>query len=70
MLEADYLIGALGRMPKLDLLSGLTDIQTLEARNLLHLVGDIRRGMFRQTAIAVGDGMLAAMKIYQDLKHR
>lgn len=69
VLEADYLIGALGRMPKLELLSGLTDIQTLEARNLLHLVGDIRRGMFRQTAIAVGDGMLAAMKIYQALKH-
>lgn len=66
-LEADYLIGALGRMPRLDLLSGLADIKNLQAEGKLHIIGDIHRGMYRQTAIAVGDGMLAAMKIYQYL---
>lgn len=67
--EVDYLVGALGRMPRLDLLSGLEDVQSLESQGLLHRIGDVRRGMFRQTAIAVGDGMLAAMKIYQEMKH-
>jgi thioredoxin reductase len=64
-IEVDYLVGALGRMPRLDLLSGLENIQVLETAGRLHLVGDVHRGMFRQTAIAVGDGMLAAMKIFQ-----
>jgi thioredoxin reductase (NADPH) len=67
-IEVDYLIGALGRIPRLELLSGMADMKDLEARGLLHLVGDVHRGMYRQTAIAVGDGMLAAMKIYQILK--
>ena len=67
-LVVDYLVAALGRVPRLDLLSGLTDIESLQQNNLLHLVGDARRGVFRQTTIAVGDGMLAAMKIYQQLK--
>lgn len=67
-LEVDWLLGALGRTPRLELLSGLPDLQTLERRGVLHLIGDVCRGMYRQTAIAVGDGMLAAMKIYQYLK--
>lgn len=67
-LEVDWLIGALGRAPRLELLSGVTDLQTLERSGVLHLIGDVIRGMYRQTAIAVGDGMLAAMKIYQYLK--
>lgn len=67
VIVVDYLIGALGRMPRLDLLSGLSEMKTLEAEGLLHVVGDVRRGIYRQTAIAVGDGMLAAMKIYQYL---
>lgn len=67
-LDVDWLIGALGRAPRLELLSGVTDLQTLERRGVLHLIGDVCRGMYRQTAIAVGDGMLAAMKIYHYLK--
>lgn len=64
-LEVDYLIGALGRLPRVELLSGLPDAQDLQSRGALHRVGDVQRGMYRQTAIAVGDGLLAAMKIYQ-----
>jgi len=63
-LEVDYLIGALGRLPRVELLSGLPDAQDLQSRGALHRVGDVQRGMYRQTAIAVGDGLLAAMKIY------
>jgi thioredoxin reductase len=66
-LEVDFLIGALGRLPRVELLSGVPDAQELTSRGVLYRVGDVQRGMYRQTAIAVGDGLLAAMKIYQYL---
>lgn len=69
IIDVDYLVGALGRTPRLDLLSGLSDVHILETEGRLHLIGDVRRGMYRQTAIAVGDGMLAAMRIFQNIKH-
>ena len=67
-LEVDYLVGALGRLPRVELLSGMENARALQSGGVLHLVGDVQRGMYRQTAIAVGDGLLAAMKIYQYLK--
>lgn len=66
--EVDYLIGALGRLPRVELLSGIENARSLQSGGALHLVGDVQRGMYRQTAIAVGDGLLAAMQIYQYLK--
>jgi thioredoxin reductase (NADPH) len=64
-IEADYLIGALGRVPRLDFISSrlFTKIQELESQGILYLVGDVKNGRFRQTAIAIGDGLMAAMKI-------
>jgi hypothetical protein len=47
------------------LLYGIKDYPALERQGWMHLIGDVRRGIFRQTAIAVGDGILAAMKIYR-----
>jgi len=69
-LEADYLIGALGRLPRLDFLSASLRAKSaaLEGRGVLYFVGDVKNDIFRQTAIAVGDGLLAAMKIYRRLK--
>jgi thioredoxin reductase len=66
-ISANYLIGALGREPRLDCLPALfrQKASLLVQRKLLYFVGDIKNGMFRQTAIAVGDGLLAAMQIYQ-----
>jgi thioredoxin reductase len=68
--QADYVIGAIGREPQLDFVSTQlsTCMDELEARQQLHLIGDVKNGVFRQTAIAVGDGILAAMKIYQSIK--
>ena len=40
----------------------------LERDGLIHFVGDVKNGRFRQTAIAVGDGLMAAMKIQDRLK--
>lgn len=70
-LPADYLLGALGRAPRRDCLPAplLKQAGDLERRGRLYFAGDLKNGLFRQTAIAVGDGLLAAMQIYQGLSH-
>jgi thioredoxin reductase (NADPH) len=68
--EVDYLIAALGREPQLDFLpqTWAEDSAFLEKQGVLYSIGDVKNGIYRQTAIAVGDGLLAAMKIYRYLK--
>ncbi len=65
-LRVDDLLGALGREPRLDFVA--PELQAALAEHLdsgfLHLIGDVRNGPFRQAAIAVGEGILAAMKIH------
>ncbi len=69
-LGLDYAIFAIGRVPRLDYLAeGLRGrLAQLQEEGLLYLVGDVRRGRCRQTAIAVGDGVEAAMRIYRRLR--
>jgi len=69
-IKADFLIFAIGREPSLDFLSEDLKNKTakLEDMGLLYFAGDVQNGLFRQTAIAVGDGTKAAMKIYARLK--
>ncbi|MEW5869657.1 MAG: NAD(P)/FAD-dependent oxidoreductase [Chloroflexota bacterium] len=66
----DYLVGALGRRPALDFLEPGWQENTalLQDTGVLYFIGDVKNGIFRQTSIAVGDGILAAMKIYRYLK--
>lgn len=68
--QADYLIGAIGREPQLDFVSAslLERSAGLEKRGILHLVGDVKNGIFRQAAIAIGDGIRAGMRIHQSIK--
>ena len=70
--EVDYLIGALGRDPNLDFISGQFAKKAiqLESSGELYYVGDVVNGLYRQTAIAVGDGILTAMKIYKHFKEK
>jgi len=69
-LGVDYLVAAIGREPQVDCLSISLRQQTsnLAEQGVLYLIGDVANGMFRQTAIAVGDGVKAAMRIYRKLK--
>jgi thioredoxin reductase len=69
-LQADYLVLAIGREPELGFLSErfLTSIPALKREGSLHLIGDVRGGSMRQTAIAVGDGVEAAMMIHRKLQ--
>ncbi len=67
--ECDYLIYAIGRQPQLDLITPnlLSGRRILAGINRMHMVGDVVNGYLRQTAIAVGDGLRAAMQIYTHL---
>ncbi|MCX7021542.1 MAG: NAD(P)/FAD-dependent oxidoreductase [bacterium] len=66
-LEADHLLLAVGREPDLGLLTpDLSDGNGRPAAGL-HVIGDAAGGRCRQAAIAVGDGVRAAMTIANDL---
>ncbi len=69
-LHADYLVGAIGREACLDFLSDefLQQAQELQERGVLHIIGDVKNGIYRQTAIAVGDGVMTAMKICRQME--
>lgn len=69
MFRADFVIFAIGRDPQLDFLAeGVRQHQDkLIADGKFYLVGDVKNKLYRQTAIAVGDGILAAMKISRSL---
>lgn len=71
IMDADFLVGALGRVPNLDFLGeGIQQIESeLVERGILHFVGDVHNGIYRQTAIAAGDGLRAAIQIDQLLKN-
>ncbi|UCF06816.1 MAG: NAD(P)/FAD-dependent oxidoreductase [bacterium] len=63
--EADYVVIAIGREPCLDFLGSETAARLgdLAHEGVLHLVGDVKNDIYRQTAICVGDGVRAAMCI-------
>ncbi len=64
--EADYILFAIGRVPNLDFLSEEVRRreQELVESGRLYFVGDVKNELYRQVAIAAGDGLRAAMQIY------
>jgi thioredoxin reductase (NADPH) len=66
VLEADYVLFAIGRDPNLDFLSDEVrrrERELVEADRLC-FVGDVKNELYRQVAIAAGDGLRAAMQIH------
>jgi thioredoxin reductase (NADPH) len=63
----DYLLIAIGRTPQKDFYT--VNLEKLEQKLLnsskLYLIGDVKNAIYRQTAIAVGDGIKAAMQIFK-----
>ncbi|MDC0358301.1 NAD(P)/FAD-dependent oxidoreductase [Oligoflexia bacterium] len=70
MIEADYALFAVGRDPCLELLDGTisNQIDLLVEQKLLYLIGDVQNGIYRQASISIGDGIRAAMEIYDNYK--
>jgi len=68
-LDFDYIIAAIGRIANKDFYSN--NIRLLESilikNKLLYLVGDVKNNIYRQVAIAVADGILAAMQLQECL---
>ena len=62
----DYLIFATGRIPALNFLDPeMNDkLDALQEDHRLYMIGDVKNGIFRQLSLAVGDGIKAAMDIY------
>ena len=58
----NYLLYAIGREPALDFLSSSLKKKSRKAKNVFY-IGDVKNGDRRQLAIAVGDGVRAAMDI-------
>lgn len=65
-LLADYLVFAIGREPALDFLPERVRMheRSLVESGKLYFAGDVHNGLFRQAAIAAGEGLRAAMQIY------
>ena len=70
--SCDYLVYAIGRRPNTAFLSGQLQqkVSELEQNGLLYTIGDVKNGIYRQIAIAVGDGILAAMQIIKNMEGR
>lgn len=68
---AHFILFAVGREPETGLLSPELQrrLPALEAADRLYPVGDVKNGLLRQTAIAAGDGLRAAMQIYHTLQN-
>jgi thioredoxin reductase len=63
-LVADFLLFATGRVPEVSFLPDEIINNNLEG---VYFVGDVKNGLYRQAAIAAGDGLRAAMEIYHKL---
>ncbi|MBN2620603.1 NAD(P)/FAD-dependent oxidoreductase [candidate division WOR-3 bacterium] len=59
----DYLVYAIGRIPAFDFLSPGLKKKFPEGDPTLYFIGDVKNRDTRQVAIAVGDGVKAAMEI-------
>ena len=65
VIEADYLLFAIGRAPQTGFLSEEFVNNKVDG---LYFVGDVKNGLYRQAAIAAGDGLRAAMDIYFNME--
>ena len=72
VISCDFLIFAVGRIPNAvycsETLKG--SMHDLEQKGKLYFIGDVKNGMYRQAAIAVGDGIKCAMMTYNTLKEK
>ena len=68
----DYLVYAIGRRPNTEFYTEHVQqvAGELEQSGVLYRIGDVKNGIYRQVAIAVGDGILAAMQIIKRLEGR
>lgn len=66
----DYVAISIGREPCLEFLGAKLkkNFEILIKAKLLYMIGDVKNEIYRQTAICVGDGIKAAMEIYENIE--
>ena len=66
----DFLITAIGRVPEWGYAEDklLKKMDQLQEEGKIYLIGDLHNGQYRQTALAVGDGIRSAMDIGKSLE--
>lgn len=66
----DYLLTAIGRVSNRSFLDKTIDdnLEKLTNQGKLYFIGDVKNGLFRQTSIATGDGIRAAMECFFKIK--
>ena len=68
-MPCDYVLLAIGREPDTDFLDSSVKRAFPNGNDKnIFFVGDVKQGNIRQTSIAVGDGIQAAMKINEALR--
>jgi thioredoxin reductase (NADPH) len=70
IMVVDLLLIAVGREPRLDCIGDdvRASLDRLTGEGKIHLIGDLKNGRYRQTAVSVGDGVKTAMKIYHTMR--
>lgn len=70
LFSSEYTIFATGREAALQVLEGMSVEKRgeLEQYGRLYVIGDVKNGMLRQTSIAAGDGLRAAMAIVEKIR--
>ncbi len=56
--EVDEVLVAIGRVPNLEIVENIRDPR-------LFIIGDARNGIYRQTSLAIGNGIKTAMRIWR-----
>ncbi len=68
-LKPDYIVFAIGRVADTDFINiEESELETLITNKRLFFIGDIKNGIYRQTSIAIADGIKASMEIFEITK--
>lgn len=70
-MKADHLLYAIGRHAAIDFFDSALKAQMLSGHlpEKIYFAGDVKNGLYRQSAIATGEGIRTAMEIYHTLKN-
>ena len=60
-LDCDELVLAFGREPRTEFIDNISETARC------FFIGDVKNGIYRQASIAIGDGIMAAMKIHHSI---
>ena len=59
--KVDNILAAIGRIPNIEIVDGINHPK-------MFLIGDVKNGIYRQTSLAISDGIRTAMQIWRDVE--